>query len=437
MSTELTAGVAKAVITPPVGVDLGGYGGRAGPVTGVHDELEAGALCLCADAPLLLMTADLVGLDTATADAIRGRLAERTGIPAENVFITCTHTHSGPAMPCLPTLGKPDPAYLKRLKKALVELGVHAWQRRKPAAWGVARERVTIGVNRREVTRRPGFLEEEGRGTIVDYVDVLRVDDSASGTPMAVWMCHPAHPVALRHTNTLVSADWVGYARREVERTCLGAVALFAQGCCGNITCWPQGTFELAEEHGRTLGSAVAKAVAAIIPSTTAEIVCAGIELGLPLFDPPAVGDAEAELEKCVEARDANGRSGNRGTQLMLDGNVQWAAEVVRLAAAGVRDQVLSCPLSIARIGDFGIVALAGEPFVEYALAIDAGSPFNRTAVLGYTNGNVGYIPTAAACCEGGYEAEKSVRYYGTTRMRPEAEQVVLDAVHQLVEQIV
>jgi hypothetical protein len=40
------AGAAEVVITPPVGVQLEGYGGRDGPSTAVHDDLHAHALVL-------------------------------------------------------------------------------------------------------------------------------------------------------------------------------------------------------------------------------------------------------------------------------------------------------------------------------------------------------------------------------------------------------
>ena len=47
---------------------------------------------------------------------------------------------------------------------------------------------------------------------------------------------------------------------------------------------------------------------------------------------------------------------------------------------------------------------LPGEPFVETALSVREGSPFASTAVVGYAEDYIGYVPTDAAFVEGGYE---------------------------------
>jgi hypothetical protein len=47
---------------------------------------------------------------------------------------------------------------------------------------------------------------------------------------------------------------------------------------------------------------------------------------------------------------------------------------------------------------------LPGEPFVETALSLREQSPFDTTAVVGYAEDYIGYVPTDAAFIEGGYE---------------------------------
>jgi hypothetical protein len=56
------------------------------------------------------------------------------------------------------------------------------------------------------------------------------------------------------------------------------------------------------------------------------------------------------------------------------------------------------------RIGRAAWVFLPGEPFVEIALAIRSDSPFEFTAVVGYAEDYIGYIPTDRAFRNGGYE---------------------------------
>ena len=435
MPTQLMAGAAKTVITPPVGVDLSGFGGRVSPSQGVHDDLRAGALCLEAGETVLLMTADLVGLDADSISEVRRGIAARTEVPAGNIMVTCSHTHSGPATPCLPFLGRPDADYMADLKRMLVDVAVEAWERRVPARWGAGREEALVGINRRESRSGQIVLGRNEGGATAPHVDVLRVD-RASGEPMAIWMCHPAHAVTMGSDNLLISADWPGYAQRAVERTYPGAVALFAQGCCGNINSEPKGTFEIAEEQGERLARAVEKAADAASTETTAEVGAAAEVLQLPRFDPPPVDEARAALEQLRRDRDQGWNEANYGWRILLDGLVDWGEQMLELSEKGATKLTVDFEVQAMRIGDFGVVGLPGEVFVEYALNIAGDSPCRLTAVPAYTNGNIGYVPTASAYASGGYEVVTAIRYYGTTMLTPECEQIVLDSAQRLLSQV-
>ena len=61
-SPTLTAGVARATITPPVGIDMSGFAGRE-PSLGIHDELYATALVFEeGEERVALVTCDLLFL---------------------------------------------------------------------------------------------------------------------------------------------------------------------------------------------------------------------------------------------------------------------------------------------------------------------------------------------------------------------------------------
>jgi hypothetical protein len=64
----------------------------------------------------------------------------------------------------------------------------------------------------------------------------------------------------------------------------------------------------------------------------------------------------------------------------------------------------LRATLGAARLGEASLVLLPGEPFVEIGLAIAAASPFPFTAVVGYAEEYIGYIPTDRAFENRGYE---------------------------------
>ena len=87
MAGQLTAGAGRVVITPPVGINLSGFAGRA-PSNGVHDDLYATALVLSEerDHPVALVTLDLLGMyGDDIGPAIKDRVQAVTGIPPERV----------------------------------------------------------------------------------------------------------------------------------------------------------------------------------------------------------------------------------------------------------------------------------------------------------------------------------------------------------------
>lgn len=436
MPGSLIAGAQRVVITPPVGVDLCGFGGRKGPSAGVHDDLRACALYLSGgELEILIITADLIGLHHEEVAEVRAGIRERTGIDPAGVMVSCSHTHSGPATHCLRCLGKQDEEYLAELKLKLVGLAQFAKSSAQPAQAGAARQPVSVGINRREARGSEIVLGVNEGGLTAPYVDALYVDD-VEGNPIARLFCHAAHAVTLGGDNLLISGDWPGYAQRELERCCGGdCVALFMQGCCGNINSHPRGTFDIAQSQGRTVASAVLQADSRAPRDKAPALGAVSEVMGLPLMDPPPLEEAERiHSDALAQAQAAQG-SGNPRTEMMYEGLVQWAAGVLALAKAGPAKRELPYEIQALRVGDLGILGLPGEVFVEYALNIDKASPLPLTAVAAYTNGNIGYVPTAAAYAEGGYEVESAICYYGTTMQTPESEELILRQAERLAQQ--
>lgn len=430
MNGLLVAGVAGADITPPVGVDLTGFGGRSGPSTSVHDDLAARVLYL-SDGRIRawLVTLDLIGLSRAESLALRTRIARLAGGSAESVIVACSHTHSGPATHCLRFLGQPDEAYLAQMADTVVECADQALAAAAPVQVGWGREEVGIGVNRRQRQGGGTRLGVNPGGPVDDGVSVLRVETLA-GRPVARVFSHAAHAVTLGGDNLAISADWPGYARRAIEAE--DGYALFLQGCCGNINCRERNTFAAAEAQGRAV--ATAAWVAGRDRMESDPILGMGSTLvELPLQPPPSPEECAQLLADLEDARTRLSPEANRGQRWMAAAAIAWAEELSRLSAA---PRTLPYEIQALRVGNGALVALPGEVFVEYAHQIMAASPFAASAVAAYASDCPSYIPTTTAFAEGGYEVDNAIRYYGTTMPFPDAEERIVAAATGLLSRL-
>mgnify|MGYP000539575540 CR=1 FL=1 len=285
-AVALRAGAARIDISPPIGVQLFGYPHARRISTGVHDPLWASALVLkSGGAQCALVALDLLFLDPPTARRIRRRVAAALGVQDSAVFISCSHTHSGPVTSFLAgwagdiAMPAPDPEFLERVSEAVVHSACEASSSMRPAslAWTAARVE-GVGCNRCDPT-----------GPSDPEVGTLAVRGQEGGI-ISIVMVYGMHPTVLHEDCTLVSSDFPHYARIELEERFGGSmVALYHTGPAGDQS--PRyhvksQTFAEAERLGRRLGAAVANAVAAIpLGSYRSEPL---IECRLAAFDPRA-----------------------------------------------------------------------------------------------------------------------------------------------------
>src|SRR5579862_5924187 len=133
----LRAGVARAVITPPIGIPMVGFAGR-GPVEGVEDELLATTLALEAGGQVAFVIAvDLLGVSERFTAEVREEIARRTGVAAAHVLLCASHTHYGPANGAYETELPPDvAAYAANLKHLLAGTAEAALARKQPVRLG-------------------------------------------------------------------------------------------------------------------------------------------------------------------------------------------------------------------------------------------------------------------------------------------------------------
>jgi len=432
---KLKSGRAVTNITPPVGLYLTGFGGRAGPAQGIHDELHAKVIVISDTRDnLVIVTTDLLGLDT---DVVRTiwEGAEDLGIPATNTMLCTSHTHSGPATISLRGLGARDEDYVRSVEKKIIGAIHEASENMHDSVLRIGEGRCEIGVNRREKTKEGRIiLGENPLGPTDPTVTTITLESSANRTVLYNYACHP---VVLGSDNLLVSADYPGYAAAVIERAKKGSVAMFMQGCCGNINSKVVGgTFEDAERFGVTLGKETIRAVelSEIVEGTPLRSSMCEIEL--PLQELPSEGEIEKERTECLNNLASAKQRNDHGAIELWGGLLEWANATAELARKGEINLKQEIKLQVMRIGDIAIVAIPGEPFIEIALGIKARSGFKYTIVTGYSNGCIGYMPTPEAIEQGGYEVDSAYKFYDIAPLAPSAFNTIVDTAAQLCDEV-
>ena len=430
------AGAASVVITPPVGTDLAGYGGRKGGCTGVHDDLFAKSLVLRQNgATYALITTDLLGLNAATGRDIRRRIRQRTGIPSARVIIVSSHTHSGPVTDLLPTgigMGTPDLQYMEMLKQNIVEAVEAAMANLQPAKIGCAKGNARINVNRRHQALSECSKPQSNLGGVIDEeVGVVRIvgcDDSV----LAHVVNYGCHGVVLGRDNLKVSADYPGVVQRKVEDA-FGGVALFTNGACGDINSMIQGgSFTDMKRLGGKVGAEAISASAGIEPFPDPLVSMSKRDVALPCRKP-----SERELRAIVKREErrleeAGGGQLKEGESSFSVMWLTWAREMLRRRSRGVMAPSVKVAVRSLTIGPLALVAVPFEVFAETGLLVKRASPYAFTYALTYGDGLLGYLPTREAMAEGGYETWGHI-VYGTQPFLPAAESVLRREIQTLL----
>ena len=430
---ELKGGVAEVNITPPIGNSLCGFGNRKGPAESVYDDLFARALVLDdGRTRLAIVTSDLISFAPDLVRRIRDLVERVAGVPGEGLLLNGSHSHSGPTVMSFRSMGSRDVAYEDVLCRQVAGAVRMAADRVEPVSLSAGRAPVRIAHNRR--ARRSGRMTigHNPAGAEAPWVDVLRVD-ARSGPTLGLLYVTAAHPVNLR--GLAFSAEFPGYAARTIRRELEGALPMFAQACCGDVNCTPMdGTLGTTIRQGELLGGAAVNAARHAEPLQSNGLGVARQVIYLPTRI-PSVDEAERALED-QKARVREAEQDSEATDYLVcqyRGQIEWAEDYLR-AARSRRPRPETFEIQAMRIGEAALVAYPGEMFVDYQLAMDRTSPFKKTFTLAFSNGCIGYVPTAKAFPEGGYEVDHAFRYYGTLMITPACERMIKSATLELLD---
>jgi neutral ceramidase len=373
----LRAGAAKADITPATSQWLMGYNARKS--TGVLDRIYHRAVVMeSGGQEFALVASDLCLFSPTVYDEAAREVERETGIPRARFWWSVTHSHAtpevGPPGVYKALLGRSDHEYDREyaalVRSALVAAVKEARGRMAPARIAIGQGVAMANINRRakDVDGQVSLgLNPDGPAD--RQLGVIRLE-GLDGRPIAVIANYAIHGTVMSGQNLLVSGDAPGVVSAYLEQK-LGAPVLFVNSAAGNLapiySVYPDAKSGHLSQFRVLLGDKIAAALARLGPST-----------------------ADVSMSANELAVETPQRAG-----------LDWPEEL-----AAYRARV---PVRFLRIDDTVIWAAPVELFCEIAMAVRAASPFTHTLYFGYTNGWLGYLPTAAGFAEGGYEPKTSV----------------------------
>ncbi|MCA9009248.1 MAG: neutral/alkaline non-lysosomal ceramidase N-terminal domain-containing protein [Planctomycetaceae bacterium] len=452
-AAALQIGMAEVDITPPVGFPMAGYYHER-LAEGTIDSLKAKAIVFReGETAGALVVCDLIGIATDLSREVRRRASEKTGIPASNIVLAATHSHTAPdyMKELWLYLGKAkqEPLRAEYIEK-LISGPVDAIERaygdagNSLVSTGAALQTTPVAFNRRFVMR-DGSVQTwqalsnpevvRAAGPIDPRIELLAVRNSEDGKVRGILSNFALHLDTVGGMRW--SADYPFFIEQTLRKN-FGAdvISIFGTGCCGDINHVNPSTPERnkADFIGESIGTSVCQQFPALSPIKKTQLHVMSQVVELPLEDV-----TQSEVERAIEIVALAKQGGNVAfldhvtsyKQLILDQflhrqpftetskHITWG---LSRSLAGVGERI-PVDVTVMTIGDdAAIVCLPGEVFVELGLAIKQASPFRTTIVVELSNAvETIYVPHRAAYAGGSYEVTNSALQPGGGEMLVEA----------------
>jgi hypothetical protein len=353
------------------------YKGRDGLSTGVHLPIFVRSAVLgSGSSQVAIVALDICTVSIELTDAVRSRLRKETDGDWNNLFLTASHTHSGPDVCGLSTA--PDPRtfefYIDRVTTSVLD----AKNSQSTCVVNWAKKSVEgLTVNRRHPERRVNS----------ELTQIVFAEED-SNLVKGVIQSFACHPIIAGAHNTLLFGDYPSVLSISVEKH-LGenSVCLFLQGPCGDVNPF---AYPYEEKTNITLRA----------PS--------GSDTALKIR---TVGEAErfggvlAEVAIEMLKQKNKDKSGNvfatnrqvglkRRSVEELDAYLFQRDHDPARVKKWLSKELIDTELGAVMLGDLVIVFLPGEPLTAVAeqvgqLVEDSG---REALIVGYTNDYPGYV---------------------------------------------
>lgn len=405
-----TVGVARADITPPVGIEGCVWGASTSTQsTGIHRDLSVTAVAMVRESgdACFLVTADLIGMSCYECERrVQSSVAEALSADMDDLLLHSTHTHSAPRV-CVHGPQTPGsellPAFLDLVVQRLIDACETARRTAVTTDITWAYGRCDLAVNRDLPCGDSDIVSFNPDIPADDTMVVGRITDEA-GKVVGVLVNYACHPTTLAWQNHLISPDFVGSAREIVEAS-TGAPMVFLQGASGDLS--PRmgftGDTEVADRNGYILGYAVLSTLAGLpAPATSLAfggIVESGATLGewqsVPAEPSTDLRITRIDVPVSIKPLKSIDQLREEWADIGSDAMEERIRRAIRVRDGYKLDGSHQHPVWIWKCGDAIFVAQPGEAYSYLQTELRRRHPGLIVFVLNLTNGPGGiYLPT-------------------------------------------
>lgn len=407
----LLFGKSQVDITPEIPVNLEGYGQQR-ISSGVDDSIYCRvAYFRLEDKELVLISNDVCVIPDQLYEAIRDSLILKFGFDRDEIFITATHTHSGPDVTLQETYSyKNNIVYTKTFINKVILAVWEAMEKTSEAKTYFSEGKCEVAVNRRlPVEKSPAWPGDGGfiamasnpDGLVDHDVQVINVFDNNDRIRASLFN-YGCHNRARPPHSTKISNDFFGIASTQLEtyfrqNLFSDAIALSLARASGDID-----PLHAPGSFGYTDGN---------VP------------------DPPEMGE---ELKTSVvntfysKEESPINKIHTKFIHLQLPAKNYFTYTV----NPNLPKQELN--ITIATLGDICLIGIGAEVCVEIGFEIKNLSPFKNTVIITHCNGASGYLPSGNMYAEKGYEVSGSLFAPGADNQVITQTINALDSLYQL-----
>jgi hypothetical protein len=430
-------GIGRCDITPPVGIYHRFWGAAKHDVaTGVHRPLTATVLLLkpleadSAEQPHVLIAIDHCLFRQQEMDELLFETAKLIGIDVENIVFLFSHTHSAgnhvrdrAHLPGGDLIGP----YLDSLPEKIATAFLTASTSLQPATMTFAKSHCNMGQHRDFWDEaREHFVCGFNPGNQRSYpVKVVRVTDQANEI-LATIVNYPCHPTTLAWDNTLISPDYIGSLREELEFES-EALCFFMLAPCGDIG--PKDGFRgdtaVADRNGRQVAFSALSALESM-PTAGHDYgylgpVISGASLGdwtwQPLSEPrqkttslfrhefqncelayrsdlPTEEELQNDLQQLLEQEKSATENNDLDEARRLRALAERKRRSLERSSLLPQGEPFSFPIRCWQMGDLIWIVVEGEPYFDLQEKLEARFPDKTLIVSVLANGsNSSYLP--------------------------------------------